>query len=1134
MSRDPFYEQILAGLNGHLDPALFEECITDLLRLDFPTLVPVRGGKDSGMDGAIADGEGEPYPLVVTTAKDVERNLKRSLDSWLKRKRPRRKVALATSRALTPERQHKLKDIAREKGFTLDWFIEQSGVADRLLGSGYWCERLLGLTGEPSTLSVVPISRRPLLEIEPIGRDADLAWLETTSGDRVLSGAPGSGKTFLLYHLSRQGWGVFVTSPDGPVAKDLRKQRPEIVIFDDAHVRPEFLDRLRHLRQETKLTFSIFATTWEGGKDQVIEALGVGETHVHKLELLTRNEIVEVYRRLGVDEDPDTMRYLVDQAANKPGLAATIATLWLQGSWREIIEGKALSRTLSTFFERFVGRESTDVLAAFSLGGDRGMEFEVVRKYFGFPRPQLRQMTAGLAAGGVLSEAGEGFLAVWPRPLRTALIRTVFFPESGARYDYRDLIGLVPHLGKSVEALLEAKALGAAVPSQELRDLVLRSQSENAWKMLALLSEEDAHWVLENHPGDLLDIASGLLFLIPRAVIPRIIERASEPTKKSGGWSLPEQPMSILSSWVEDIRAGSEELIRRRWMVARAAKKFLLEGGENGIGVHGICIALSPKLLGDSLDPGRGNILTQSRGLLPPETLRQIEPIWDEAKEAIQVIDAASCHHFSRILRDWHHQHSAGSVEDAAEKRVLMREFAARILRDLAARSQGSPGLRSAFEDLAMEFGISLGLEQDATFLLLYPKLSPEARGEREAAQIKTLATEWARDEPKDVVQRIVFYEEEARKKSTGSLSNMSDLCRELADQIREPEPWLDECLSQDLRGDLIDPFLERIVRDWREGWESILNRSLDIESLKRRAAILVLRLPDPPPSLLSKVFEEFPNLAALVEERCLNRDVPLPTLRHLLNHSQWETALAAAVGEWCADPQGKVREEILPEWRSAILRSRTEEYSGTEYAQGLQFWLGVILSRDAGLALEWLKTRLRDPDLPWHFLGDSPFAHSLRALRKEQRLSLLQELEPVPIVGDMLPLLIREDVEVYGQVLALSRLSDYHLAPLGGLPQNPWQNLALVALQSGYEPAQIAEAAFYTSHSWAGSGIEYWEKWYLAFTEIEQEGPPELQEVSRHGREIAQKELQRARALEKHIDIYGLVGGLIPHRSGD
>ena len=1137
MSRDPFYEQILEGLNGPLDRYLFQDCMTDLLRDTFPSLVPVRGGKDSGMDGAIADGKGEPYPLIVTTAKDVKRNLNRSLDSWLKRKRPRREVVLATSQALTPARQHKLKDFAQEKGFTLVGLIEQSGVADRLLWNGYWRERLLGLTGEPSTLSVVPASSRPLVDIEPIGRDADIEWLKTTSGDRVLSGAPGSGKTFLLYHLTRQGWGVFVANPDGPVAKDLRNQRPEVVIFDDAHVRPDFLVRLRHLRQETKLAFSIVATTWEGGKDQVIEALGIGETQVRKFELLTRNEIVEVYRRLGVDEDPDTMHYLVDQAANKPGLAATIATLWLQGSWREVIEGKALSRTLLTFFDRFVGRESTDVLAALSLGGDRGMEFEVIREYLGFTRPQLRQMTAGLAAGGVLSEVGEGFLAVWPRPLRTALIRTVFFPESGARYDYKDLIDSVPHLGKAVEALLEAKALDAAVPSQELRDLVLRSQSENAWKALAELSEEDARWVFKNFPDDLLKIVGKLLLRIPREIIPYILDRAAEAARTKE--FRPELPMSILSSWAEELRVGSGEWVYRRQMLAVAAKKFLLEGGEKEVGVHGICIALSPKRHGSNLDPGRGDTVSMWSSLLPSETLRQIEPIWEEAKEAIQVVDAASWRHLSGLLSYWiYPEYSARGAKVAVEQREFMHDFAARLLRDLTTRIQGSPGLKAELERLAMKVGITLRLEQDAIYHLLYPNqdLSSESRREREAAQkeqVKALATEWAQDDPKVVAQRVASYEKEAQRGGHNWRQYMPDLCRTLADLAPEPESWLDEFLSHDLRGHLPGPFLERIVRDRCEGWEEYLDRCLDIYSLKWSAATLILTLPSPPSTLLRKVLAEPVDFVMLIEGLCVTKEVPLPTLSRLLSHSQWETALAAAVGEWCADPQGEVREEILPEWRSAILRSRTEEYSDTEYAKGLQFWLGVILSRDAGLALEWLRNRLRDPDLAGYFLGDSPFAHALRALRKDQRLALLQELEPVPIVGDMIPLLIREDVEVYGQLLSLKRLSDYHLAPLGGLPQKPWSNLALVALQTGYEPAQIAEAAFETSHTVVGSGIDYWEKWALAFAEIGREEAPELQEVSRYGMEIAQRKLQEAEELEKRIDIKGLVDGLIPHRSG-
>jgi hypothetical protein len=62
MTRDPFYPQILAGLRGRLDPELFERCAADLLRTIYPTLVPLRGGNDAGMNGACADGQGLPFP----------------------------------------------------------------------------------------------------------------------------------------------------------------------------------------------------------------------------------------------------------------------------------------------------------------------------------------------------------------------------------------------------------------------------------------------------------------------------------------------------------------------------------------------------------------------------------------------------------------------------------------------------------------------------------------------------------------------------------------------------------------------------------------------------------------------------------------------------------------------------------------------------------------------------------------------------------------------------------------------------------------------------------------------------------------------------------------------------------------
>ncbi len=66
MLKDPLYRAIEAGLQEPLDPELFERCAADLLRSSYPGLVPVRGGGDAGMDGAI--GEPGAAPSETLTA----------------------------------------------------------------------------------------------------------------------------------------------------------------------------------------------------------------------------------------------------------------------------------------------------------------------------------------------------------------------------------------------------------------------------------------------------------------------------------------------------------------------------------------------------------------------------------------------------------------------------------------------------------------------------------------------------------------------------------------------------------------------------------------------------------------------------------------------------------------------------------------------------------------------------------------------------------------------------------------------------------------------------------------------------------------------------------------------------------
>jgi len=96
MIRDPFYRDIITRLDGKLDPDLFEQCAGDILRKIYPTLVPVQGGKDTGMDGAIGDTEGFPIPLITTTKADVIGNFPENLKSYDQGVGLSHKVVLAT------------------------------------------------------------------------------------------------------------------------------------------------------------------------------------------------------------------------------------------------------------------------------------------------------------------------------------------------------------------------------------------------------------------------------------------------------------------------------------------------------------------------------------------------------------------------------------------------------------------------------------------------------------------------------------------------------------------------------------------------------------------------------------------------------------------------------------------------------------------------------------------------------------------------------------------------------------------------------------------------------------------------------------------------------------------------------
>jgi hypothetical protein len=1124
--RDSLYRQILERLGEPLEPHAFERCVCDLLRDAFPGLVLVSGGggSDRGMDGAIADGDLEAYSLVATTRADFHRNLESSLDSQLRHGKTRRQVVFATSQQVNPSARQRLELAARERGFTLLQVFDRRAIADRLYRNQRWRSELVGLGGAPSALSAVPPRPRPLLMIEPVGRERDLDWLRHKEGDRLLIGEPGSGKTFLLHLLAKEGGGLFLVDDDRTaIANALRELEPAAVLVDDAHDDPERLTRLRHLRTDVGADFEIVAATWKGSRDRVAEALGSpAETQVHTLEGLTRNEIVEIYRRAGVETSSEVMRELVDQAANNPGLAVTLAQVFLRGEFDSFIRGEALSRRVTGLFDGLIGGRATPILAAFAIGGDPGMTVDAVAQALSLGRLEVREVASGLAAGGVLVEAG-GTLAVRPRQLRAALVAKAFFSDTPALDgDWRGLAELAPSRDDVATTLFLAASRGGRVPASVLREEALRSSSRRVWRSLAHLSESHAEWVLDHYPDDLRDVLEATLDRAPEAALPHLLAKAAQAPRT--GWPAADR-LATLGAWLrEDPDPG--EAMHRRELTVRAATSYLSAGGRPDVGVQALCTGLSPRLESSSRDPGMGDTITVSLGReLPASTIAEFHRLWNQSKETLPPLSGAEWREIRTLLREWSRPNlpSRGGPENLRAR----QDFAAQVLRDIAARSAGGPGLISELQRAAESLDslqLDLGLERDRVFELLFDDdaLAYDEKQASREAELDALAAKWAQLDPFEALAAYGSLEAEAREyRSHLNFWQARKFGSLLAAAVEEPEVWLAAALDNESGFALTEALLRRTADLRRPDWEKAIERSLAREQTAWSAAELVLEIEDPPEDLLIVALEKAARFPQLVETLATGGRIPTATLHRLLGHPDWRVGATAAIGEWNAQPQGQVRPKLQVSWRSAILRSQTSECAGAPSDQNLDFWLSAILASDPDLALNWLRARLDEPEsLPSGLLMDetsshSPFAVAARSLSSVQKIELLGTLHPLPetsaFVEDLVTLTIGRDAALYRELLEQEHLAAYHLAPLRGRPDPAWRDMASLALAHGASPEAIVDHCFSVPWSIAGSGTDYWESWKTDFESLLSDPRPEIREIGRLGSERTQERVREA-----------------------
>ena len=702
-----------------IDPELFEQCATDLLRAYHPTISPIRGACDGGKDGAISDGKGLPYPLISTTQKDVIGNLTKSLKSYLSEGGPRRRVIVATSQELSGKRRHNLENRAAELGFTLIQIHTQATFADLLYRNPTWCMELLNLTGEPPPLSVLPITRRLLTGEYLIGREDDFNWLKNFSGDLLLVGQPGSGKTFLFHKLAKEGHGLFVVSQDrSRIAAGIRSQQPNALIIDDAHLYLDVIDSVRHLRTELGANFRIVANCWPGQLDEVAQALNITGSSTRVLNPLTRDQIVEIVKCCGIGGPNHLIRELVNQAHGKPGLATTLCYICLNGTVREVALGDALSRDIRNTFEPLLGREATTILACFAIGGDQGMPMAAVAQNLDLSLLHVREAVTRLAAGGVLSEVGRDNLSVRPPALRYALVRDTFF-KGATSLPCDALIRQASNISDVTLTLIGSQARGAVIRQDMLQDLLRQSLKTDVWVAYCSLGVTECSWVLNNYPEKLTIVAFAALRVAPKKVIAMLLTEAIGDERELA--PNPEHPLRLIKDWVKAGKPGTGEAIKRREMLLESIESWYLANEDLEIAMQALQQTISLEFLDTETDPGSGRTFTIRHGSITYDELIAIQGFWPRIFYLFRDKYIENWQPIQKIVEAWAYP-SRLRVNITEEFSETMRSGASVMLKDILTVSQNRPALLHWAKHIAEDLDTKMQIDLDPEFEILFPK----------------------------------------------------------------------------------------------------------------------------------------------------------------------------------------------------------------------------------------------------------------------------------------------------------------------------------------------------------------------------------------------------------------------------
>jgi hypothetical protein len=145
---------------------------------------------------------------------------------------------------------------------------------------------------------------------------------------------------------------------------------------------------------------------------------------------------------------------------------------------------------------------------------------------------------------------------------------------------------------------------------------------------------------------------------------------------------------------------------------------------------------------------------------------------------------------------------------------------------------------------------------------------------------------------------------------------------------------------------------------------------------------------------------------------------------------------------------------------------------------------LSTVFQNDAELAYDWLLKQVNQ-EYPEYYRFDKALPTAIQSLEFAQKKLLLEHLPDAARHGDLIDQPVNSDVELFKYLLSQDHLREMHLTALPRVTNSLWGETVLVALDAGYTPEEIAQAAtrpFFGEFLSQGERADRWQHMRDAF----------------------------------------------------